>query len=359
MCTGGAASLPCAACGPPTSSQYSTCWTRPGCGTGSAAAGASTPWSAAGPDAHRDLDLAVDAPGLDEVVRLLAGLGYLPQTDWLPVRLELAAPDDRWVDLHPVTFGPTATVVAAGLAAPFHYPAADLRVGWMDGRVVPVLSGRLQRQFPPGVPARPPTCTTWPSLDAPGGTRTESALLLEVPAAEPAVGGARAHHDSSAPLGVPAHLTVLYPFVPQPTWDARALLRVAAVAAAAAPVELSPGLHPLVRRRCGLGRPGRPGADPARSPRPGRSLPDARPTAAFRRRGAAPDDRRSRWRVGAGRCGRPGTATVAHPATAHAPQPLGRAATGPDSWMRLQRFPLGALGNPRQAATDGVPDCPQ
>lgn len=42
----------------------------------------------------------------------------------------------------------------------------------------------------------------------------ESALLLRCPAAEAAVGGARARLDRSAAVGVPAHVTVTYPFRP-------------------------------------------------------------------------------------------------------------------------------------------------
>ena len=42
----------------------------------------------------------------------------------------------------------------------------------------------------------------------------QSALLLTVPAAEAAVGAHRARLDASARDGVPAHLTVLYPFLP-------------------------------------------------------------------------------------------------------------------------------------------------
>ena len=42
---------------------------------------------------------------------------------------------------------------------------------------------------------------------------TESALIVSVPAAEPVVGLLRSRLDSSAPLGVPAHITVLYPFM--------------------------------------------------------------------------------------------------------------------------------------------------
>jgi hypothetical protein len=42
----------------------------------------------------------------------------------------------------------------------------------------------------------------------------QSALLLTVPAAEAAVGPHRARLDVSARDGVPAHITVLYPFLP-------------------------------------------------------------------------------------------------------------------------------------------------
>jgi lincosamide nucleotidyltransferase A/C/D/E len=33
---------------------------------------------------------------------ILSGLGYRPETVWLPLRVEVAADDERWVDVHPV-----------------------------------------------------------------------------------------------------------------------------------------------------------------------------------------------------------------------------------------------------------------
>ncbi len=42
----------------------------------------------------------------------------------------------------------------------------------------------------------------------------ESAIIIAVPEAEPFVGKLRAQFDSAAKLGVPAHITVLYPFMP-------------------------------------------------------------------------------------------------------------------------------------------------
>jgi len=42
----------------------------------------------------------------------------------------------------------------------------------------------------------------------------ESALAVNVPEAEPYVGALRERFDPSAKLGMPAHITVLYPFIP-------------------------------------------------------------------------------------------------------------------------------------------------
>jgi 2'-5' RNA ligase superfamily len=73
------------------------------------------------------------------------------------------------------------------------------------------------------------TATIVPSVLPPGGRGSlagmpdlipgasgdwETALLLPVPAAEPAVGQHRARLDEAARDGVPAHITVLYPFLP-------------------------------------------------------------------------------------------------------------------------------------------------
>jgi 2'-5' RNA ligase len=44
--------------------------------------------------------------------------------------------------------------------------------------------------------------------------RQDTALVVRVPEAEHAVGAWRLEHDSSAALGVPAHVTVLFPWKP-------------------------------------------------------------------------------------------------------------------------------------------------
>src|SRR5436309_7743092 len=50
-----------------------------------------------------------------------------------------------------------------------------------------------------------------------------TALIVEVPESERAVGELRLQHDSSAALGVPAHITILFPFVDGEDVDERAL----------------------------------------------------------------------------------------------------------------------------------------
>lgn len=47
----------------------------------------------------------------------------------------------------------------------------------------------------------------------------QSALIVEIPEVEPAVAPHRDRLDASAPLGVPAHVTVLFPFMPPETID--------------------------------------------------------------------------------------------------------------------------------------------
>lgn len=57
------------------------------------------------------------------------------------------------------------------------------------------------------------------SPDAPQAARRRSGLLVAVPEAEPVVSELRLRHDPVADLGIPAHVTVLFPFVPADAVD--------------------------------------------------------------------------------------------------------------------------------------------
>jgi lincosamide nucleotidyltransferase A/C/D/E len=105
---------------------------------------------------HRDVDLAVDADDLAACRQVLAELGYRPETDWLPVRVELRAPGDRWVDVHPVVFDATGHGRQAGFdGAHFDYPPEAFANGTLDGRPVTCLSVRQQLAFHAGYQPRP------------------------------------------------------------------------------------------------------------------------------------------------------------------------------------------------------------
>jgi 2'-5' RNA ligase len=64
---------------------------------------------------------------------------------------------------------------------------------------------------------------------------TLSAVVVPVPEAEPRVGALRAALDPSATLGVPAHVTIMFPFVPPADIDDGVLAALGEVFAAAPP----------------------------------------------------------------------------------------------------------------------------
>jgi lincosamide nucleotidyltransferase A/C/D/E len=99
---------------------------------------------------HRDLDLAVAAQDESTAVTALAGVGYEVETDWRPVRVELASPHG-WVDLHPVAFDDSGVGHQAGLdGSSFSYPHDAFSTGVIAGRMVPCLSRIQQVRFHTG-----------------------------------------------------------------------------------------------------------------------------------------------------------------------------------------------------------------
>lgn len=97
---------------------------------------------------HRDLDLNVDADDLDRCLAVLARMGYVPETDWLPSKIEVRAPGDRWVDIHPVAFDSDGHGRQHDLdGGYFEYPPGVFVSGVIAGRVVGCLSAAQQRLF--------------------------------------------------------------------------------------------------------------------------------------------------------------------------------------------------------------------
>lgn len=66
-----------------------------------------------------------------------------------------------------------------------------------------------------------------------------TALLVPVPAAEPLIAPWRMKYDISAAEGVPAHVTLLYPFVPPASLDETLIASVGQIAACVRPFPLT------------------------------------------------------------------------------------------------------------------------
>lgn len=95
---------------------------------------------------HRDLDLLVDAERLEECLRLVVARGYAVETDWLPVRVEVAAAGRGGVDVHPVRLAADGSGIQAGLdGTQFDYPADCFTTGSLAARQVPGLTASHQR----------------------------------------------------------------------------------------------------------------------------------------------------------------------------------------------------------------------
>ena len=105
---------------------------------------------------HRDLDLAVDAAHFNACMEVLAALGYVVETDWLPLRVEVVARGRGWVDVHPVVFDANGAGLLGDLdGVHFTYGADAFSLGEVGGRPVPCLSDFQQRLFHSGYEHRP------------------------------------------------------------------------------------------------------------------------------------------------------------------------------------------------------------
>ena len=104
---------------------------------------------------HRDLNLAVDANHLAAALEVLQVLGFVVETDWRPVRVELVADASRWVDLHPVVFDSDGNGRQPDVdGGHFEYPRDCFTAGSIGGVAVACLSVDQQLRFQTGYPAR-------------------------------------------------------------------------------------------------------------------------------------------------------------------------------------------------------------
>ncbi len=211
---------------------------------------------------HEDLDVAVEwaDDGERRAIEALAGLGYSvtaprsPGSEQFPARAVLRRADGRTVDLLVVTALDAPQRPHAQEAA--YVPHADRATGHLGGHEVPCLSAArqvaahegyrlyaaqrrdlaaLSREF--GIPMPPVSALgdlRLPFLrlaDAAGrrmARRWSTALVVEVPEANAILVEA----GMADMAGMPAHVTIAYPFVPAPLLRDRHLARLAAIARA-------------------------------------------------------------------------------------------------------------------------------
>ena len=97
---------------------------------------------------HRDLDLAVDASQVAAALVALGKLGYVIETDWRPVRVEVVAAGRGRVDVHPVTFDEAGDGHQADLdGGSFLYPTGCFTIGAIAGRRVNCLTIEQELRF--------------------------------------------------------------------------------------------------------------------------------------------------------------------------------------------------------------------
>ncbi|MFG2056438.1 GNAT family N-acetyltransferase [Micromonospora sp. NPDC048930] len=104
---------------------------------------------------HRDLDLAVPAEHESAALRTLAQLGYVVETDWRPVRVEVVADGRGRVDLHPLRFDEAGDGHQAGLdGTSLRWPRESFTTGTIAGRPVDCISVDQQLLFHSGYEPR-------------------------------------------------------------------------------------------------------------------------------------------------------------------------------------------------------------
>lgn len=104
---------------------------------------------------HQDLDMAVDASQLAEILAYLTERGYQMTVDWLPVRAEMTSPAGLKVDLHPVAFDAEGNGRQADFGdAWFDYPANQFTTGKIAGVTIPCIGIALQINFHQGYTPR-------------------------------------------------------------------------------------------------------------------------------------------------------------------------------------------------------------
>lgn len=104
---------------------------------------------------HRDVDINFDSRHTDRLLDALLAAGYVIETDWRPVRIELHHPERGYLDIHPFVLGEEGTAKQADLEGGWYEFEADYFSRTLfEGREIPCISVKGQEIFHTGYEPR-------------------------------------------------------------------------------------------------------------------------------------------------------------------------------------------------------------
>lgn len=105
--------------------------------------------------AHRDIDIDFDARYTEKLLAILADYGYVVDTDWAPVRIELYSEKYGYLDIHPFIINKDGTSKQADLEGGyFEFEADYFGIGTFEGKIIPCISAKGQKVFHTGYELR-------------------------------------------------------------------------------------------------------------------------------------------------------------------------------------------------------------
>lgn len=104
---------------------------------------------------HRDIDIDFDAQYTEKMLELLSIYGYVMETDWAPVRMELYSDKLGYLDIHPFILNEDGTSKQMNLEGGYYEFEADyFGSGLFEEKIIPCISDKGQKVFHTGYELR-------------------------------------------------------------------------------------------------------------------------------------------------------------------------------------------------------------
>lgn len=104
---------------------------------------------------HRDIDIDFDAQYTEKLLTVLKDYGYVVDTDWAPVRIELYSEKLGYLDIHPFILNQDGTSKQADLEGGFYKFEADyFGNSNFNEKIIPCISAKGQKIFHSGYELR-------------------------------------------------------------------------------------------------------------------------------------------------------------------------------------------------------------